>query len=361
MATPPIDVPFTLSFFDTAEDDFWDRATPRFSNLDFTPAVQQQIVDDCDALSANAVIVPNGERYCLLNELRDDNPAAFPYATESALAAALAAFYSSSRYATLSSQYQSYSSYTGFLGSSSSITALFQSFNTTVPFPIVFTSANLKPYYRDWTAAIDATCTDTAPCLFTGVQPMWLFMAMLRDLQTSMVINIILALVVSYVMLVLTTGNLLVPLLGIVSIGGTILWTSAVNFLSGNKLDAYFAILVTLCVGLSVDYAVHLVHFYNEAGGSRYEKAQAAYHGVGISIVGGCVTTAGAAIPLMLAQHTMFFRMAGQFIIATAFFGLLFTFFMLGPMLMAFGPSGDTGDVRAIVAKLTGRSRVAPQ
>ena len=89
-----------------------------------------------------------------------------------------------------------------------------------------------------------------------------------------------------------------------------------------------------MVVGMAVDYAVHFTHFYNEAQGNRYEKAQGALHGVGVSVVGGAVTTAGAAIPLIFAPNFEFFHMAGVFIFCVAFFGLIFSFLLLIPLLM---------------------------
>ena len=65
-----------------------------------------------------------------------------------------------------------------------------------------------------------------------------------------------------------------------------------------------------MVVGLAVDYAVHFTHFYNEAIGNRYEKAQGALHGVGISVLGGALTTAGAALPLIFAPNFQFFHQA---------------------------------------------------
>ena len=37
----------------------------------------------------------------------------------------------------------------------------------------------------------------------------------------------------------------------------------------------YENVFTILVVGMSIDYSVHLAHFYNEAMGTRYEKAQA--------------------------------------------------------------------------------------
>ena len=73
---------------------------------------------------------------------------------------------------------------------------------------------------------------------------------------------------------------------------------------------AVSAIIIVMCVGLAVDYAVHFTHFYNEAPGNRFEKAQGALHGVGVSVIGGAVTTAGAAIPMMISPNSQGFHEA---------------------------------------------------
>jgi len=154
---------------------------------------------------------------------------------------------------------------------------------------------------------------------------------------------------------VITTHNVLVPLLALLSIASTIIWSLAVVFMAGYQFNANAAILSVMAVGLAVDYAVHIVHFYNEAAGTRYEKSAAALHGVGISIVGGAITTGGASVPLMFALNFVFFQMAGWFIFFTAFFGFFFTFFQLTPLLMLVGPTGETGDLAVIWRCITGK------
>ena len=69
-----------------------------------------------------------------------------------------------------------------------------------------------------------------------------------------------------------------------VCIGATVSWVLAATFSLGFKIDLYTGILVVMIVGMAVDYAVHFTHFYNEAQGNRYEKAQGALHGVGVSV-----------------------------------------------------------------------------
>ena len=98
--------------------------------------------------------------------------------------------------------------------------------------------------------------------------------------------------------------------------------------------------------------------------GQRYAKARDALHGVGLSVIGGALTTGGAAIPLMAAPNFLFFQQAGFFIFFTAFFGIIFSFGMLIPLLMVCGPVGETGDIfrttkrvkEAVSGRLSGRS-----
>ena len=73
----------------------------------------------------------------------------------------------------------------------------------------------------------------------------------------------------------------------------------------------YENVFTILVVGMSIDYSVHLAHFYNHASGTRYEKAREAMYGVGVSVLGGAITTIGAGIPLFLCV-VMFFYTQGE-------------------------------------------------
>jgi len=96
---------------------------------------------------------------------------------------------------------------------------------------------------------------------------------------------------------------------------------------------------------MAIDYAVHLAHFYNEAGGTRYEKAQAALHGVGVSVLGGAITTMGAGVPLFLCVVIFFWTLA-NFIFFVAFSAIILSFSFLVPIFMICGPQDEQGDLR---------------
>ena len=73
-------------------------------------------------------------------------------------------------------------------------------------------------------------------------------------------------------------------------------------------------------------------------------------HGVGLSIVGGAITTMGAGAP-QFACVILFFRLNGTFIFLTSGFALAFTFGFLLPLLMAIGPEGQQGELCALFGK----------
>jgi len=340
------------------------------SGRSFGPSEQQRIADDCEVLRSDPQNVVGGEAYCILNELRSHVGAAFPYPNEASLLAALVNFTTSASYDDLKANYTNFNEYTGFVVDGSSITALYNAFNTTMPPGVSIAPSAISAYYNPWRAAVDARCKGPGgvPCELTNFGPpaaqsanYYYWMRTLRDLGREAVLNIIVALIVSYVVLVLVTRNVLVPALAILSIGSTVTMVLATIFSLDYKFDANASILIVVATGLSVDYAVHLSHFYNDQPGTRKQKATMALHGVGLSVCGGALTTGGAAVPLSFAQHFLFFREAGHFILSTAAFGIFFSFTMLIPLFMVMGPEGNYGDIdRLFVWCTKERTRASP-
>ena len=86
-------------------------------------------------------------------------------------------------------------------------------------------------------------------------------MDMALALEDGAIQNIFIALVVAYFILFTFTGNFLVPLAAILSIGSTITWVLTSVLLVGYKFDVVMSVLVVMIVGMSVDYAAReLLH-----------------------------------------------------------------------------------------------------
>lgn len=163
---------------------------------------------------------------------------AFPYADEAALRAALQIFCASAAYAQLERRYDKYATYTGFLAEGDSgIKALWTAFNSTMPTvrprhprtlrawlqtrrpgggrsslvlllrQNIETSATaISKYYDPWRKAVSDTCNDVAPCMMAD-GAYYRYMGMTFTLVNTATLNIAIALVVSYFILLIFTGR----------------------------------------------------------------------------------------------------------------------------------------------------------
>lgn len=105
-----------------------------------------------------------------------------------------------------------------------------------------------------------------------------------------------------------------------------------------------------LTIGLSIDYSVHLSHFYAHADGSRYERVQESLGKVGVSVVGGAITTAFAGLPLFGCAASFFFKF-GFFIVFTSLWAIVYAFGLLLPLLLVLGPEGSQGSINRFLPK----------
>ena len=104
---------------------------------DWGPQTQLRVAADCDAAALDKGLVADGEVYCVLNELRDWYPDAFPYESATVLHDALLDFYATSTYAQLKLDHENYASLTGFTSTTDGVAggavkAIFHAFNATI-------------------------------------------------------------------------------------------------------------------------------------------------------------------------------------------------------------------------------------
>jgi len=106
------------------------------------------------------------------------------------------------------------------------------------------------------------------------------------------------------------------------------------------------SINLTLVVGLSVDYVVHLAQGYNRSLHlSRLGRLQDTLAEVGISVLSGALTTVGGSAFLLLAQITYFVQF-GLILFATIFFSIIFALGFMSTVLGIAGPENDFGSIR---------------
>jgi uncharacterized membrane protein YdfJ with MMPL/SSD domain len=137
----------------------------------------------------------------------------------------------------------------------------------------------------------------------------------------------------------------IVSLLAVVSIGGNLIVMMALYQLWEWTLGAIEAISVSILVGLSVDYCFHLAEAYAiSRKQTRVARVVDAMTHMGISVVGGALTTAASALFLLFCQIEIFHKF-GVIVVVNTFFSVVFTFFFFCALLATVGPTGHWGDI----------------
>ena len=140
----------------------------------------------------------------------------------------------------------------------------------------------------------------------------------------------------AFIAILLFTGNALIAIYTIVTI--VLIVADLMLFMLvilGWKFGAIEAISVTVFVGFSVDYVLHIANSYNEAKiePTRFLKTRAALTQTGVSVSGAAVTTIGASIFLFFADIVAF-KAFGIVICANTFLSITYCFLFFCPVLM---------------------------
>merc|ERR1711916_101603 len=161
-------------------------------------------------------------------------------------------------------------------------------------------------------------------------------------LQTALT-GFSLSVTLAFIIILLSTGNWImafVSIFTILSIASAILGTMV---MMGWKLGIIESVIVTVIIGLAVDYIVHLANSYMEAPAkTRFERTQHALTEMGISVLSASITTVGSAL-FLTGAVVVFFVQFGIFLALTIFYSALFGFFLLPVILFYVGPEGEQG------------------
>lgn len=105
------------------------------------------------------------------------------------------------------------------------------------------------------------------------------------------------AISMSFAFLVLlgATMNIFLSLYSIFCVAYIVVTVLCIMVLKEWQLGVSECICVVILIGFSVDYVVHLAADYTHSSGiTRGDKIKQAYKEMGISILSGCITTAGS-------------------------------------------------------------------
>ena len=185
---------------------------------------------------------------------------------------------------------------------------------------------------------------------------LWRSMVTEAVLAESAVFGTVLSLILAFFVMLFSTLNILITLYAILSVIGIVVTFLGVIVLIGWELGIIESICISILVGLSIDYTLHIANAYNESNPhvSRFERMSMGILEVGISVFSAAITTCGAATLLLLTTVIFFFRF-GLFIFLTIGLSFLFTFGMFVALTLSIGPKGDQGSLKAYFKKCTKR------
>jgi len=130
------------------------------------------------------------------------------------------------------------------------------------------------------------------------------------------------------------------------------------SLLGGSKLAFGFslgigeAIAGNIVIGLSIDYTLHLSHAYMDNDStSREAKVTHAATIMGVTVVGGAITTFVSALFMLACQLTFFGSMC-TLIGGTIMFSLTYSLFFFMPLMALAGPTGESKPLFVRIAEL---------
>jgi len=211
----------------------------------------------------------------------------------------------------------------------------------------------LKTIAEDLVESLDTTSTLKKPFQWTWA---WVWYETEEGLILGLILGMAIALPVALCTLIFATGNFVIALYAIVSIGFVVASVlGACKAYLDWDLGIAESVAGVVVIGLAVDYTIHLGHMYvharHEIGAEdREARFRFAIQKMGTTVFAGAITTAGSGVFLYFTVLVFFSKMA-TLIVFTIVFSFLYSFGFFMPLLLIAGPEGEAGRVGHTFAK----------
>jgi hypothetical protein len=177
------------------------------------------------------------------------------------------------------------------------------------------------------------------------------FFDLQKNLLESTIQSFLVSLAVVFVVMLLSTGNLLVTIYALFTIVLAISSTVGLLALLGWQLNVIESVTIILAIGLSIDFVVHFgvayctINSTNCTYMDRIEIVKECFKSLGSAVLMAGMTTflAGAS---MMPAPLLSFKLYGIFLMVVMTFSVLFAYFLFLPLLSVLGPTGNLGQLR---------------
>merc|ERR1711907_894525 len=197
--------------------------------------------------------------------------------------------------------------------------------------------------FEGWLDKLNRRAPKSANGAFhVAANSMWVWMHTQTVFVSSAVAGMITGAALAFVVVLLATRQILVAFASVFTIVGILTSVLGSMVALGWELGTIESICLTILAGFSVDYVVHLAHAYVHAEKrERSDKVQSALDEIGVSVLGGMLTSACAAVALMLCQLQFFYKF-GVFLILTVSISWIWANIAFMASMALFGPDSST-------------------
>ena len=205
----------------------------------------------------------------------------------------------------------------------------------------------MKLFYENVSLFVENTMSRCQLLQCESYRPMytaaggWLFYDVQNTLLESLPLSLVVVLSSSSFIILLTTRNVLLTLCALVSIAFSILTTLGVLSLMRWELNILESVIVSLAVGLSMDFPLHVAVAYRIASSTRDRKTRVtlSLRHVGGSITAAMMTTLVAGV-CMLPSQVLAYTKLGTFLALVAVISWFYASFFMPSLLVIIGPVG---------------------
>jgi len=181
---------------------------------------------------------------------------------------------------------------TGFSAQDKTVTFAYIGANLTLPLNDLDMALIVPEYEELRDSAVKENIADQASGVeAVGFTSRIMWIATMNSLVSNLISSMPTSVCLSFLVLIVTTGNWLVATWATVTIVG-VMGSFFLTFVGqGQSLGVYESMFLSLTAGFAVDYVVHFAHAYNEADANdKVERMQHSLTTMGVSVLSGAVS-----------------------------------------------------------------------
>uniref|UniRef100_A0A7S0ZFC8 SSD domain-containing protein n=1 Tax=Timspurckia oligopyrenoides TaxID=708627 RepID=A0A7S0ZFC8_9RHOD len=213
----------------------------------------------------------------------------------------------------------------------------------------------MNPVIEQWSEAISAFNEENPEGVnkaFSSGGFWWPFTITQVVLVDSCFQGLGLAIGIACIVLLLSTLNVIACFVSTFCIGGIVTSVLGSVYLFGWQLGLIETVAAVIVVGFSVDYVVHLANAYVESKHhTRFKRMRDSLTDMGVSVLFGAITTAGAGA-FLFGPDLLFFPKFGALLMTTIAYSALWSLVFFCSIMHVIGPNDNFGNLRPFVLRI---------